>query len=222
MTRMLDLIGQFKKNGFILLDEVVSEGVLEDAEARCELELKNVVGTRNFLGKAWVREFAESLRFTERIREIVGSAKIPVQCTYFSKSKARNWHVPMHRDTKIPVRRKTDLKGWQDWSVKENHVYVQPPVHILRQLIAVRIGLEDNNSENGALHVIPGSHTAKLHNGDRYLCEVSRGGALIMSPLLLHASSKISKGNRRVLHFLYGPQELPDPVEWASFDSNQA
>lgn len=222
MTRMLDLIGQFEQDGFVVLEDAVGENVLEVAEARCRLEFKNSVGTRNLLGKAWVQELAESLRFTNRIQEIVGKAKIPVQCTYFSKSKASNWLVPMHRDTKIPVRRKIDLNGWQDWSVKEGHVYVQPPVHILRQLIAIRIGLEDNNSENGALQVIPGSHTAKRRNGDRFLCEVSRGAALVMSPLLLHASSKIKNGNRRVLHFLYGPITLPDPIEWASFDPHQS
>jgi hypothetical protein len=35
-----------------------------------------------------------------------------------------------------------------------------------------------------------------------------------MRPLLLHASSRLTEGRRRVLHFLYGPGALPDGIEW--------
>jgi hypothetical protein len=37
-----------------------------------------------------------------------------------------------------------------------------------------------------------------------------------MKPLLLHASSKAASPRpRRVLHFLYGPKQLPLGLEWA-------
>lgn len=42
-----------------------------------------------------------------------------------------------------------------------------------------------------------------------------RGGALIMRPLILHASSKgTTKRLRRVLHFVYGPRQLPRGLAW--------
>lgn len=41
------------------------------------------------------------------------------------------------------------------------------------------------------------------------------GDALLMRPLVLHASSKASApGRRRVLHFLFGPSELPFGLSW--------
>jgi hypothetical protein len=41
------------------------------------------------------------------------------------------------------------------------------------------------------------------------------GGALILKPLLLHASSKARVAvHRRVLHFVFGPQALPLGLEW--------
>ena len=44
---------------------------------------------------------------------------------------------------------------------------------------------------------------------------VPRGGAMVMKPLLLHASSKASIDNRRrVLHFVFGPASLPGPLRW--------
>jgi hypothetical protein len=49
----------------------------------------------------------------------------------------------------------------------------------------------------------------------RVVVPVSRGGALVMKPLLLHASSKATRTMpRRVLHFVFGPPELPLGLEW--------
>ena len=46
-------------------------------------------------------------------------------------------------------------------------------------------------------------------------CTVGRGGALILKPLLLHASSKASSPNhRRVLHFLFGPASIGYGLRW--------
>lgn len=47
------------------------------------------------------------------------------------------------------------------------------------------------------------------------LCEAEVGAALVMRPLLLHASSKsLGTGRRRVLHFLFGPPSLPHGLRW--------
>lgn len=47
-------------------------------------------------------------------------------------------------------------------------------------------------------------------------CHVPRGGALLMRPLLLHASSKAAgTSRRRVLHFVFGPPDLPLGLAWA-------
>ena len=44
---------------------------------------------------------------------------------------------------------------------------------------------------------------------------VLRGGALVMKPLLLHASHKVFVDRpRRVLHFVYGPSNLPHGLRW--------
>jgi hypothetical protein len=45
--------------------------------------------------------------------------------------------------------------------------------------------------------------------------DAAQGAALLMRPLLLQASSKAARDTtRRVLHFLFGPRELPSGLQW--------
>jgi ectoine hydroxylase-related dioxygenase (phytanoyl-CoA dioxygenase family) len=104
--------------------------------------------------------------------------------------------------------------------MKEGSWFVQPPVEVLEQFIAVRIQLDDHADATGPLEVVPGSHAnGRLASAEvsqrastRVRCEVPRGGALVMRPLIIHASGKSrSEFPRRVLHYLYGPL-LPLPL----------
>ncbi len=102
---------------------------------------------------------------------------------------------------------------------------MQPPVAVLPQLLAVRLHLDDCGPDDGPLRVIPGSHQSGLIDPARAVqmrqqsqevaCCVARGGVLLMRPLLLHASSR-SSGNsqRRVLHFVFAPPDLPYDLRW--------
>jgi len=46
-------------------------------------------------------------------------------------------------------------------------------------------------------------------------CLTARGGALLMRPLLLHASSPARvPGHRRVLHLEFAAEPLPAGLEW--------
>lgn len=211
-------MAEFERDGFVILDSVLPISLLERSIRECESELNGIIGTRNLLKRDWCRRLANDVIMRSPVRDLAGNSIAPVQCTYFAKTERRNWLVPLHRDLKIPVRERIVASGWKRWSVKEGNLYVQPPNVVLEQMIAVRIHFEDNSDQNGALQVIPGSQKSSSTNRERTLCHVSRGGALVMRPLILHASSKIIKGQRRVLHFLFGPTVLPDGAEWPSFD----
>ena len=68
------------------------------------------------------------------------------------------------------------------------------------------------SKEHGAW-TSPG-HAAEPAPADQ-LCPVPAGGALLMRPLLQHASSKSSSGKpRRVLHFVFAPRALPQGLRW--------
>ena len=103
--------------------------------------------------------------------------------------------------------------------------FIHGPDELLDQMIAVRLHIDDCTADNGPLRVIPGSHRAGTMSSERIVaqCEslheeellVNKGGVIAMRPLLIHASSKSRTiENRRVLHFLFGPVELPVGLEW--------
>ena len=78
---------------------------------------------------------------------------------------------------------------------------------------------------DGPLRVLPGTHTqgrlsptsmATLRQqGTETVCTAPAGAALLMRPLLVHASSKSTgTSRRRVLHFAFGPATLPHGLRW--------
>jgi ectoine hydroxylase-related dioxygenase (phytanoyl-CoA dioxygenase family) len=182
-------------------------------------------GTRNLLDIPWCQEAAAAIRQHPSITALLPATPACIQCTLFRKDAERNWGVPFHQDLSIPVREMVDHPGCIGWAEREGVLYVQPPVEVLATLIAVRVQLDVGSSEAGPLRVLPGTHRLGRISDDTIAalqtrtpeveCIVPQGGALAMSPLLLHASSKVRGTSvRRVLHFLFGPPEIPYGLRW--------
>ena len=92
-------------------------------------------------------------------------------------------------------------------------------------MLTVRLHLDAADEFNGALRVLPGSHRLGRLSSERvqelrsqqadFLCAMSEGDALLMRPLLLHASSRsMSTRHRRVLHIEYAAYTLPSELNW--------
>jgi len=208
----------FKRDGVLILPRVLSNTRLKEIINSCEGALPDIVGTRNLLRFGWATRLAEELKTRAEISSILGSNSKVIQCNYFSKNVDNNWYVTLHRDLSIPVAEKVESEHWSGWNIKEGQLYAQPPRRVLESLVAIRIHFEDNDEANGALQVVKGSHKTNSENKDTMVCRVEAGGALIISPLTLHKSSKLKSGSRRVLHFVFGPHHLPDGASWPSAD----
>ena len=133
--------------------------------------------------------------------------------------------MSLHQDLSIPVKDRVESAECSGWSEKEGQVYLQPPASVLEQIVAVRVHIDPCPSESGPLRVVPRSHSFGRVDAVRadklrrergqLLVPVSRGGALVMRPMILHASSKASHPQpRRVLHFVFGPRILPLGLQW--------
>lgn len=182
-------------------------------------------GTRNLLHYPWCQSLALRLKTHPQVSQALPENAMAVQCTYFDKNGENNWLVALHQDLSVPVRERVEHAELSGWSEKEGHIFVQPPVELLEQMLAVRVHLDSSEKANGPLRVVPGSHTlgrltgarAREHretNGE-VTCLVDAGGALLMKPLLLHASSKMQIARpRRVLHFLFGPASPKHGLQW--------
>lgn len=184
-----------------------------------------VGGSRCLLSQRWCEDLARRLRTHPAIRPLMPATHVAVQCTYFEKSAARNWLVGIHQDLSIPVARRVEAPQLKGWSEKQGQLYVQPPAAVLEQLMALRLHIDPCEEADGPLRFVPGSHRqgildpasalAARASAGELLCPGGSGSVLAMRPLTLHASSKSTgQGRRRVLHFLFGPPELPFGVEW--------
>jgi hypothetical protein len=217
---------RFAVDGFEILPYVLTE-------PECRLIAEQVrscgiarAGARNLLMHSWCRDLGRRLKRHFGIARRLQCDAVAVQCTLFEKSEQRNWQVIMHQDLSIPVRERVPSEGYRGWSRKDGMVFVQPPMHVLEGLLAARLHLDDCAAGNGALRIVPGSHrygrlsgkqieALRLSRGET-VCAVPRGGVMLMHPLLLHASSRTREaGPRRVLHFVFGPEALPDGLTWA-------
>ena len=149
----------------------------------------------------------------------------PVRALFFDKTADANWRVAWHQDVTIAIVEKIETAEFEGWSIKEEIVHVQPARRILEGMVTIRLHLDDCGADNGALKVIPGSHPhGKLNaaqirewtlNENTFICEASKGGALLMRPLLLHSSSPSQNPlHRRVLHIEYATDELPNGLKW--------
>jgi ectoine hydroxylase-related dioxygenase (phytanoyl-CoA dioxygenase family) len=218
-------VSQFKTSGYFVIPGVIDPVLNRRLGAFVGVVASAGAGSRRLLDEAWCRHLATVLRGDARINSLLPRSALAVQCTLFHKSPTKNWLVALHQDLSIPVKARVDGLECSGWIEKEGQVYVQPPVSVLEQLVAVRVHIDDSQVESGALRVVPKSHLEGRLNKDQVetlrskdgetVVPVARGGVLIMRPLLLHASSKATSHDpRRVLHFVFGPPKLPLGLEW--------
>jgi len=172
-----------------------------------------------------VQQVADSATVRALVEPLIGPDAFVARSLFFDKTPDVNWKVAWHQDLTITVRDKIEIPGFSGWSVKDGVVHVQPPPDVLNQMLTVRLHLDDCGSANGPLQVIPGSHkSGRLKPREisewrervpATICVVPRGGALLMRPFLLHASSSATEpGHRRVIHLEFGAKSLPGNLRW--------
>lgn len=219
---------QFLSNGFAVVPAVVSSDECAELASKVSPFDSQSGGTRCLLRETWCRELSDRLLKHSVLNELLFGSPVAVQYTYFEKSAARNWLVAPHQDLSIPVATRVDHPAHRGWSEKEGTTYVQPPTDVLEALIAVRLHLDACTTDDGPLRVARGTHRlGRIRQADAsglmktaVACPVESGAALVMRPLLLHASSKASGTSlRRVLHFVFGPRTLPNGLKWALSDN---
>jgi hypothetical protein len=150
-----------------------------------------------------------------RLRILLPDEPVVARSILFDKTPEENWPVAWHQDLTIAVRSHADVPGYGPWSVKDGAPHVQPPADLLRNMITIRIHLDDTPADNGALAVAPGSHLhgrisaqdIASHVREPVICECRPGDVLLMSPLILHSSKRaVAPRRRRIVHFEYSRQ----------------
>tara|TARA_R110002072_G_scaffold273064_1_gene433375 strand:+ start:99 stop:836 length:738 start_codon:yes stop_codon:yes gene_type:complete len=165
-------------------------------------------------------------KLTELISELSDFEYFLTKAIYFDKPRESNWFVAYHQDLSISIDKKADLKNYVNWTFKKGQYGVQPPIEILQDTITIRIHLDKTTKSNGALKVIPKSHLNGIIRSEsndwdienEFVCEVEKGGAMLMKPLTLHASNRTTNGKeRRVIHLEFNKHNLTEPLTWLEY-----
>lgn len=223
------------ENGFTVINNVFSDqeiekitDIIRNADHSRETFRKSgdLFAIRQFLKEVpEVREVIFNVNIQKIIREVFGNRYFVVKSIYFDKPEISNWYVAYHQDLTISVDKKTDISGFGPWTGKQNQFAVQPPPDILENIYTIRIHLDDTDENNGALKVIPKSHSKGIIRvdgtdpetiEDEKICNVEKGGIMIMKPLIFHGSNRTTNGKRRrVIHIEFSDMELPENLNWS-------
>lgn len=227
------LVEAFARDGFTIVPHAVPghtvEALLDALGPQSAAAAGSRGGVRHLLRDVpAVQRLAADPAMRSVAEAAVGLGAIAVRGLLFDKTPGANWKVIWHQDLTIAVRERRDVPGFGPWSEKEGVPHVQPPEALLRQMVAVRLHLDDCTEANGPVRVLPGSHREgrlapadidrwKATGAER-VCPVARGGILAFQSLLLHASSpSAGPAHRRVVHLEYVAadwQVLPAGLEW--------
>ena len=143
-----------------------------------------------------VADVAHERRLIDLAAGWLGGTAVPFRATLFEKSSVTNWLIPWHQDTALPLAERFEAPGWGPWSEKAGVRYAHAPAWALPRIIALRVHLDDSDSDNGPLRVVPGSHTHGVLSDQRVAeivavdeqveCCVPKGGVIAMRPLIIH------------------------------------
>lgn len=225
---------EIKENGFTTVDNIYTDK--EIAQILWTIDQTNQTketfrkSADLFAIRQFLKEIPEirNLVFNEKLNNVIGQIfgknYFVVKSIYFDKPETSNWYIAYHQDLTISVDKKVELANFGPWTTKQNQFAVQPPIHILENNFTIRIHLDDTDENNGALRVIPKSHSKEIYRPETIdwtvenetTCAVNKGGIMIMKPLILHSSSRTTNNKkRRVIHIEFSNQELPEELNWA-------
>lgn len=223
-----------EKYGFSIINKVFSDeevgriiNVLDHIDTTREnfRKSEDLFAIRQFLKEIpEIKDLIFNGNIKKVVKEIFGEKYFVVKSIYFDKPETSNWYVAYHQDLTISVDKKLELSGFGPWTTKQNQFAVQPPLNVLENIYTIRIHLDDTDENNGALKVVPTSHAKGIYRPETIdwtveteeICNVEKGGIMLMKPLTLHGSNRTTNGKkRRVIHIEFSDMELPEVLQWA-------
>jgi len=224
---------ELEQNGFSVIESLYSEheiGQILNCIEHAEHDGNSFLKTKDlFAIRQLIKNIPEltDLVFNEKLIALISNLSksdyFLTKAIYFDKPSDSNWFVAYHQDLSISVDKKVNLENYVNWTFKKGLYGVQPPIQILKDTITIRIHFDDTDKYNGALKVIPKSHLNGIIRADskgweienEIICDVKKGGVMLMKPLTLHASNRTTnKKPRRVIHLELNKNKLDKPLNW--------
>jgi ectoine hydroxylase-related dioxygenase (phytanoyl-CoA dioxygenase family) len=216
-----DELDQISENGYAIVASCLDAPTLRELS---DLLDAAHAGVRNLLDVPAIRRLASSSALRSLMEPVIGPNCFAVRGILFNKAGGANWKVAWHQDCVIAVAQRKEVPGWGPWSIKAGVHHVRPSSELMSRMLAVRLHLDDCGNDNGPLRVVPGSHRRGFLSDmqiqdwakdNAITCTARRGDAVLMRPLILHASTTAKiPSSRRVVHLEFTADELPSGTAW--------
>ena len=227
---------EIREKGFAIVPDILTTARRDELLQFCQSYLRPQAGIRRsrsggirhlFDAIPEAHEIACSGPVAALVTDILGPNAFPVRGILLDKSASVNWAVPWHQDLCIAVRERAEVHGDGPCSVKQSVPHAEAPESLLSGMLTVRIQLDQCEPDDGELQVMPGSHRhgrltdwqidqlIARHGDSATKCHVAAGGAVVMRPLLVHASGAArTAAHRRIMHIEFAAVDLPAPLVW--------
>jgi hypothetical protein len=193
-----DAVRQYRETGYLAPIEVLSTA--EAAEARAKLEafeasagpLAGILRQKSHLLFTWLNDLIRHERILDAVEDVIGPDILCWGTSFFIKEPHNPAFVSWHQDSTY-------------WGLE--------PADIVTAWVA----LSDSTTENGAMRVVPGSHTmAQVPHRDTFRPEnlLSRGQEIMVEVDDARADTLVLKAGEMSLHhvrLIHGSE--PNPSE---------
>ncbi|TWT84573.1 Phytanoyl-CoA dioxygenase (PhyH) [Planctomycetes bacterium CA13] len=231
---------EIHNNGFTLIRGAVDSATVDALMRACQRALEvddqverarssrgHVYAARNLLEVVpEIQTFWQQGILLDSLKLVLGDAIGLVRVLFFDKPPDRTWALPWHKDTAIAVKDNSGAStSFSRPTVKAGVPHVIACDDVLKQMLTLRLHLDEVTDENGPLRVIPGSHVSSESDGvgveNAVAIHAAAGDVLAMRPLITHSSGSSHPGttrHRRILHLEFAAcHELPDGYQWHDF-----
>jgi hypothetical protein len=123
---------------------------------------QDLAGERCLLDHPMVREVALALKEELSAAGHLSRGAVAIQAIAFNKTATTNWKVAWHQDLMFPFEKQVSADDFDLPVIKQGVHYARPPESVLRDLLAVRLHLDDCDANNGPLRISPGTHLAGI------------------------------------------------------------
>ena len=158
-----------------------------------------------------VADFIHGEVIDELVSSYLGEKGCFLRALLFDKRPERNWPVGWHQDLALVTEHPERFPAITPWRKRGHSYHHQGHLSALENMLTVRLHIDDADRQNGCLKLIPKTHRLGILNAETIQdfcnshpeqhCEARAGELLVMSPLILHASSRSQlPTHRRVLH----------------------
>ncbi|TXH34265.1 MAG: phytanoyl-CoA dioxygenase [Rhodospirillaceae bacterium] len=217
------------EHGAAFYSKLLSPIEITGLQRLCDQIIGRKAGVRIYASDLITKLMAADGEIGGLVAQFLGPSARPVRAVMFDKSATANWALSWHQDRTIAVHKQIETEGFGNWSTKSGCLHVEPPFHITRQMITIRLHLDDVDPDNAPLLIAPRSHDMGRISADviphavsklgSFQCLAEAGDVWLYSTGILHASDKAAHPRRRrVLQVDFSALDLPNGLDWLGLD----